>query len=138
MAFKQFTDCYVRVKAGDMTAGNAVSAEVNNTIDFDTTGCISPSIDVDVVTLGASKTIAFKLQHRDLTTGTYVDVPAGLATDCDPADTISSTGLQQYFYAGELRYVRLVLISRAANPASTVRATYVRHNLLEKPNSASG
>lgn len=133
---KQFNDKFVTVKAADVTASSTNNGTAN-AAEFPINECYSPTVVVDVASLGNNKDIAFKLQHRDSDSASWADVPVGVQTDADENVNVSATGVQTYFYAGQLARIRLVVVSKSVSPASTVRVYYQRHNLWEVPRNAS-
>ncbi len=135
MSRKQYTDCYTRTKLADVAASASNNGTVN-TASFDTINCISPAFEVDVVSLAASKSISLKMQESDSSSSGFTDVESP-ATDLDSSAEIDSNGARQYYYAGDKRYIRLVVTSNDATVGATVRIFGKKDNLLEKPSLTS-
>ena len=134
MSRKQYTDCY----DFDVRTMNANAADdgVTNGASFDTQLCNAPSFAVKVASLAQNKKIAFKIQHSS-DNAAWVDVPAGLQTDAKEADEIEANGNHKYYYAGEKRYIRLVVISKSAAPDAVITYVPMQNLLLSKPNNAA-
>ena len=128
MSRRQFTGQYVFAKVGDVVA-NAADDGTANSGSFDTNLCNAPSFNVDIVDLDAGKKLAIKMQHSDAAAADFTDVPAGIQTNANEANEIDADGVQKYFYGGVKRYIRLVVISKAAAPGATVRV-YSRQDML--------
>ena len=135
MARFQQNDRYQNVWVAEVTA-NTSNNGVTNVTSFDTANCNAPTINVNVTSLGVGKKIKFKLQDSDDNT-TFADVPDGVATDVVQATEITANGGYSYYYAGDKRYVRLVVVSASASPAAKVLCLYQRHRLHNLPNNES-
>ena len=134
MARIQFNDQYDNASwPAEVTANNTLNG-VTNAATFDTIDCDAPTINLKITELGNNKTIKFKLQESSDGT-TWADVADGLKTDLKVATLYNENGVHSFFYAGELRYVRLVVISSTASPAAKVSVLYQKHRLFYNPNN---
>ena len=139
MSRREFTSCFTveRGGAADL-AGAAGNNGTTNGPSFDTEGCSSPTVLVHLSAIGGGKKVAFKMQHSDDNVN-WADVGDSLASDADGGTSteMSATGVKKFYYAGDKRYCRIVVVSKAANPAATVRVFHQKHNLYEKPTNRS-
>ena len=130
---KQYTDCF----DFDILTMNANTANngVTNGASFDTQLCNAPSFAVKVSALASNKKIAFKIQESS-DNAAWKDVSAAnkIKTDADQSD-IEANGKQKFFYAGEERYIRLVVISKSSTPAARVDYVPMQNLLLSKPSN---
>ena len=129
---RQWTGRFTFTKVGD-AAANAADAGTTNSAAFDTNLSESPSLHVDIVNLAQNKKLKFKLQESSESNANFTDVPLGLKTNVNPATEINANGVQKYWYAGEKRYVRLVVTSVGAAPAATCRVYGILNNLAHVP-----
>ena len=119
-ARRQWTGRFTDTKVGDVTAGAGAGDEVNSA-SFDTRLGGSPSFKADIVDLAQNKKLKMKMQESNDSAANFVDVPVGQKTNLNPDTEISANGLQRPFYAGNKRYVRLVITSVDAAPGATIR-----------------
>ena len=132
---RQFNDCYLNTWVAEVDA-NANDNGETNAASFDRRDCYGPTINVRVRNLAQNKNIAFKLQDSaDNAVWADVTNETGHAqrTDMLAANNISANGGYNYFYAGEKRYIRLVVISKSAAPAAKLDVLYQKHILANKP-----
>ena len=136
-ARRQYNDCYTNHYVADVVAAAGQGAVANSAV-FDTKDCFSPSINLNVVALAQNKSLTVKLQDSNEEAANFVDVAntANYAkkTDMEGADaTIEANGGYNFFYAGQKRYIRVVVTSVEAAPGATVRIQFQKHNLASKP-----
>ena len=140
-ARRQYTDCYVNKFTAEVSADAADGGTVDSAV-FDTEGqkCFSPSINVRVKDLGNNKKIALKLQHSDQAAAGFVDVTndadRAKQTDMVEANEISeNTGDEglKFYYVGEKRYIKVVVVSKDAAPDAKVDIWFQQHKLANKP-----
>ena len=128
---RQFTDCYLDVWTAEVDA-NAVKDGTANAASCDTVDCNSVGVSVRVRALANNKKLTFKLQESS-DNAAWVDVPKGAKSDLDPAAEVDANGNHKYFYAGQSRYVRLVVTSVEAAPEAKLDVIYRKDNLFYKP-----
>ena len=132
MAKCQYNDRYQSVWADEVTA-NATDGGVTNVIAFDTSMCDAPTLNVRIKDLATGKKIKFKLQESDSQSTGFVDVADGVVTDLVQATEYEADGVHDFYYAGNKRYCRLVVVSVGATPAAKVLCIYQRHKLHDNP-----
>ena len=132
---RQFDDCYTNHYVSDVTADSSASGTASSAT-FDTSDCYSPSVNVRIASIANNKNLKLKLQHSNTNTSAdFVDVPAGVQTNLDNTKQHGAVGNVKAYYAGEMKYIRVVVTSVEASPAATVRVLFQRHNLVSKPNN---
>ena len=135
-ARRQFNDCYVNAWVAEVDASAAQNGTVNSAT-FDTNQCYAPTINVRVRALAQNKKIKLKLQDSDENNAGWADVVNttgyGLKTDMNPDTEISANGGLNYFYAGQKRYIRVVVTSVDAAPAAKLDILFQKHMLASKP-----
>ena len=134
---KQFNDKFQVASVDRAKAASAALNGVTNGAEFEVGKCYSPTILVHVQSLAANKKIAVKLQEKETSSSSWVDVAKGVKTDASQDDDITANGNYAFFYAGSGYSVRAVIVSKDASPAAVVDLTHVRHNLWENPNNIS-
>ena len=137
---KQFTDCFITSAATTLSvAADSTDTNEVNSSNFDTGDCCSPSIIANVRSLGANKTIALRLQHSDTTTAAdFENLSNDLESNGYRANVaVSAIGIHEIAYNGQKKYIRLVIRSTSASPASNTDVYFQQHGLIEKPDNVS-
>ena len=84
--------------------------------------------------LAQNKKLTFKLQESS-DNAAWEDVPNGAKTDLDSTAEVSANGNHKFFYAGQSRYVRLVVTSVDAAPEAKLDVIYRKDRLFFKPDN---
>ena len=132
MGRQQWNDRYTNGWTPEVTASASAGGTVNSAV-FDTSLCDSPVVNIRVRDLASNKKLTLKLQDSDSNTTGFVDVAKGVTSDLDPANEVTANGNASYYYAGEKRYVRLVVTSVDASPGAKLDVLFQRHQLHFTP-----
>ena len=139
MSRRQYTDQYTNQWADEVTA-NASDGGVQNLAVFDAIDCKGVCMNVHITDTASNKKVKFKIQESDNSTTGFTDVADGANSVVSNVDhsteyeNTDSAGLK-FYYAGIKRYVRLVVVSVGATPASKVKCLYQKMGLYDTPSN---